>query len=368
MSSQKKIVVVGGGLGGYHVAHALQHLAEVTLVDPKDFFEVPMAAPRLIVAPGSLPAQVHYDEFLPKVTRIKGWLSEVTPTAIRVDQAGASDYIPYDYLVLATGSNYKGDLMKPHGGSLDDRVAHYQALNQSVEGAQNILIIGGGPVGVELAGEITESYPDKKITLVDGGKHILPLAAPRLRAWATEHLTQRGVDIQLSTRITEPAAPPAGDFAATSGQITTQAGGTIAYDIAFWCVGTRHDSAYMAAQMSTVLDEHGQIKVTPTLQVSGHPHIFALGDVSDLAQKGGLWVQFQSKVVIANLKRLLATPHTAKLKKYKLPFAPTTTVITLGKNHGVLELPVGQYRAGWMSRMLKGKHMLVDKYRGKVGV
>ena len=368
MDIKKRVVVVGGGLGGYHVAHALQHLADVILVDPKDYFEVPMAAPRLIVAPGSLDAQVRYHEFLPKATLVNGWLTEVANNSITVDQAGQSIVIHYDYLVLATGSNYKGDLMKPRGGSLEDRIAHYGALNRSVHAAEHIVIVGGGAVGVELAGEITESFPHKKITLLDAGSHILPLAATKLREWATAHLTDKGVNIQLNSRIANPPTPPEGDFASTAGVITTQAGKNIPYDIAFWCVGSRHDTSYMAQHMSACLDERSQIKVGADFLVEGHSKIFALGDVTNLPEKGGLWVQFQSKVLIENLKRILATPHTAKLKSYKPPFGPSTMVVTLGKNHGVMDFPVGKYRAGWISRALKGKYMLVNKYRSKVGV
>lgn len=120
--------------------------------------------------------------------------------------------------------------------------------------------------------------------------------------------------------------------------------------------------------MSACLDERGQIKIGANFMVEGQPKIFALGDVTNLPQKGGLWVQFQSKVLITNLKRVLATPHTAKLKAYKPPFAPSTMVVTLGKHNGVMDLPIGKYRIGCMSRMVKGKYMLVDKYRSKVGV
>ena len=58
MSARQKIVVVGGGAAGHKIAYAMQHAADVTLVDPKDYLEVPMAVPRLMVAPGSLPALI----------------------------------------------------------------------------------------------------------------------------------------------------------------------------------------------------------------------------------------------------------------------------------------------------------------------
>ncbi len=68
MKVKPKIVIVGGGMAGHKIAHALQDLAEITLVDPKDFFEIPMAAPRLLVAPGSLPAIIPYRAFLSRVS------------------------------------------------------------------------------------------------------------------------------------------------------------------------------------------------------------------------------------------------------------------------------------------------------------
>ena len=74
MSAKQRVVVVGGGAAGHKIAYALQHAADVTLVDPKDYLEVPMAVPRLMVDPGSLPALIAYREFLPKAELVQGRL------------------------------------------------------------------------------------------------------------------------------------------------------------------------------------------------------------------------------------------------------------------------------------------------------
>ncbi len=115
----------------------MQHAADVTLVDPKDYLEVPMAVPRLMVAPGSLPALIAYREFLPKAELVQGRLKEVREGSIIVAtsaQPGTRE-VPYDYLVLATGSNYEGDLVKPVSGNVGERLQHFRSVRKHLEGA-----------------------------------------------------------------------------------------------------------------------------------------------------------------------------------------------------------------------------------------
>ena len=190
MSAKQRIVVVGGGAAGHKIAYAMQNAADVILVDPKDYLEVPMAVPRLMVAPGSLPALIPYREFLPKAELVQGWLKEVRASSIVVATSAqpATREIPYDYLVLATGSNYEGDLVKPVSGNIGQRLQHFRSVRKHLEGAGRVLIVGGGAVGIELAGEITETFPGKRVTVVEAGPRILPLTSEKPRRWAAEFL------------------------------------------------------------------------------------------------------------------------------------------------------------------------------------
>jgi len=70
----------------------------------------------------------------------------------------AGDHVPFDFLVLATGSTYSPPLTK------DERVKEYEAEAAKLKAANSVLIVGGGPVGVELAGEIAVDFPEKKVT------------------------------------------------------------------------------------------------------------------------------------------------------------------------------------------------------------
>lgn len=60
----RSLVVIGGGIAGHAIAYRLKSLFTVTLVDPKTYLEVPMAAPRLLVDPDALQARIPYAEFL----------------------------------------------------------------------------------------------------------------------------------------------------------------------------------------------------------------------------------------------------------------------------------------------------------------
>src|SRR5436305_10812667 len=106
---RRGVVMAGGGLAGHRIAFALQHEADVTLIDPKDFFEVPMAVPRMLVEPGrARDAVIPFAEFLPRVRLLHGRYRSFRPGVAMTD-AGE---VPFDYLVIATGAAYSGDLIK----------------------------------------------------------------------------------------------------------------------------------------------------------------------------------------------------------------------------------------------------------------
>ena len=370
MSAKQRVVVVGGGAAGHKIAYAMQHAADVTLVDPKDYMEVPMAVPRLMVAPGSLPALIPYREFLPKADLVQGWLKEVREGSIIVETSArpGTTEVPYDYLVLATGSNYDGDLVKPVSGNVGQRLQHFRSVRKHLEAAGRVLIVGGGAVGIELAGEITETFPGKRVTVVEAGLHILPLTSEKPRRWAAEFLQRRGVEILTGERIVQPVSTPSGNLDARGGQAVTDKGSRIDYDVGLWCVGLKPDASYLKAHFPAALDERGLIKVSTDMRMLGQPRIFAVGDITDLPEKGALWVQYHAKAAIKNLQRLIAAPETAKLAHYKRPMPRTTMLVTLGRRNGVMDLPLGKFRAGWLARKLKADHMLVPGYRKGIGL
>src|SRR5258708_6890810 len=180
------VVVVGGGCGGYAVAKALDETSHVVLVEPKDAFMHNIAALRALVDPSWLPRI-----FLP----YGGLLSNgrvVRDRAVVVDPhrvvTASGEEISADYIVLATGSKYpfpaKTDLVDTHHAQEQVRQAH-RALAQ----AERVLLVGAGPVGIELAGEIRHVWPEKSIVLLDVAAELLrgPYH-PELKADLRPHL------------------------------------------------------------------------------------------------------------------------------------------------------------------------------------
>ena len=363
-----RIVIAGGGVAGHKLAYALQQEAEVTLIDPKPFYEMPLAAPRLFVAPGELPAIMPYAEFLPKVHFIEGALESVASGQVTVRKTnGGIEHVHFDYLALTTGANYRSALVKPLGfTSVADRVAHFERVNALIESAAQILVVGGGPVAVETVGEIVQTFPSKRVTLVEAGQHILPRTTDKARALAMAFLKARNVEVVLGEMV--QGDPPPNDVAAEKGEAVTDKGSRIAYDLALWCLGTKPDAQYLKANHPEALNDRGEIQVEPTLRVRGLANVFALGDVADFKEKGAAWAGFQGNIVAANLRALVKLGPSATLKKYKRPMADTSIVLTLGRYDGVAQLPFVVTTWPWLLRKLKSRTFGVPWARKAVGL
>jgi apoptosis-inducing factor 2 len=363
-----RVVIAGGGVAGHKLAYSLQNGAEVTLIDPKPFFEIPFAVPRLFAAPGELPSIVPYADFLPKTRRIEGVLEAVASGQVTVRKAdGSVEQVSYDYLALTTGANYRSALVKPLGfTSVADRLAHFERVNSLIERAGRVLIVGGGTVAVEIAGEILQTFPEKRVTLVEAGPQILPRTTDKARALAMAFLKKHQVGVILGEMV--QGAPPPNDVAAESGEAVTDKGTRIEYDLALWCLGTKPDAHYMKSHYPAMLNAHGEIQVEPTLLVKGLANVFALGDVADFREKGAGWAAVQSKVLEGNLRALIKNGPGAALKKYKRPMAETSMILTLGRYNGVASMPFGVTAWPWLLQKFKSRTMGVPWYRRAIGL
>src|SRR3984893_11100865 len=164
------VVVVGGGYGGITVAKALDDTTDVVLVEPKDAFMHNIAALRALVDPSWLPRIfLPYAGLLTNGRVVRDRAVVVDPHRVLTASGGE---ISADYVVLATGSRYpfpaKTDLVDTHHAQQQVRQAH-RALAQ----ADRVLLVGAGPVGIELAGEIRHVWPEKSIVLLDVADEIL---------------------------------------------------------------------------------------------------------------------------------------------------------------------------------------------------
>lgn len=365
--SNKQVVIFGGGIAGAQLAEALATNARVTLVDPNDYFEVPMAAPRGLVRPEFAEQSViPFTVALPDVELVQGRLIEMSVNGGEVQlRDGKRITVRGDIHVLCTGNLYTNDLMRSVGITAQDRKRLYSQYRTVIDAAHRVLIVGGGPIGVEVAGEISEFYPTKSLTLLEASPRILAGTSELAARHAAFVLKSRGVTIMVGEGL-RSATTKGEDIFAGKGEATTARGRKLDYDLMIWCTGGRPNTAYMQAQLGGVLDQRGRIRVQADLRVTGQETLFALGDITDLNENKMAWhITEQVRVAAVNIRRLLqGQRQSSGLARYKPQTDNPKMAVSLGSRQGVVHLPLfGVIRSPFLTRKAKAEHMLVPKYR-----
>jgi NADH dehydrogenase len=307
-SSRPRVVIVGGGFGGLYAARGLARApVNVTVVDQHNYH---LFRPMLYqVATGLLSADeiaAPIRSILRKQENTEVLMAEVIglDTQHQLVQTQESD-LPYDYLILATGShyNYFGHdewmTFAPSLHSADDadlirgkilrafedaeRLAtNGQADPETLQALLTFILVGGGTAGVEMAGTIAEMARlalahdfrhidprSARIVLFEAAPRILPSYPEQLSARAHHHLEQLGVQVRTNTKVEDVSA---------SGVVV--AGQRIGSRTVLWTVGVVASPAGQWLGVET--DRAGRVKVQPDLAVPGHPNIFAIGDTASV--------------------------------------------------------------------------------------
>jgi apoptosis-inducing factor 2 len=355
------VVVVGGGYGGVNVAKSLDDVADVVLVEPKDAFMHNVASLRALADPSWLPRIfLPYDGLLAhgRVVRDRAAKAE----AGRVTLASGGE-IEADYVVLATGSDYPF----PAKSDLDvtaEAHAKFRAAHAALDAASRVLLVGAGPVGIELAGEITAVWPDKHVTLLDAADEILGARfRADLKAELRRQLTDVGVELLLSSPLA--AGPPTAPGELGEFTVVTQSGTEVTADIWFRCYGVSPVSDYLAGELAAARRPDGFVEVTPQLQVAGQDRVFAVGDVADADHKHAGSAGRQAQVVAGNIRALIA--GETELASYER--AAPTIIVPIGPEGGsgqradAAELVPAEFVA-----QVKGRDMMVDRFAELLGV
>ncbi len=354
------VVVVGGGYGGVNVAKALDEVADVVLVEPKDAFFHNVAALRGLVDPTWLPRIfIPYDGLLTNGRVVRGRAASVDGSMVVVD---TGEEIRADYVVLATGSRYPFPA-KADADLARDSESRIRRTHEALAQATSVLLLGGGPVGIELAGEIRVRWPDKAVTIVELATDVLSdRFMPELRAELRRQLSDLGVELLLGSPLREKPPTGPGDFGAFD--VITEAGHEITADIWFQCFGVSPVSDYLTGTLSKARAPDGFVRVNEFLQLEGQESVFALGDVSSADAKMAGFAGLQAGVVAGNIKALIA--RGSELTPYVSMGA--AIAVTIGPEGGAGQFP-GQ--DGVVGREViaeaKGRSMMVDRYAEILG-
>jgi NADH dehydrogenase FAD-containing subunit len=328
----RTVVVIGGGYGGSAVAKALDAEADVVLVDPRDAFVHSAGSLRALARPDWADNIFFpYDTLLARGTVIRDRAVSVDPRGVLL---ASGRRVEADYLVLATGSSYAYP-GKPGAESVSEALDDLRRTHKELAGAQRVLIAGAGPVGLELAGEITAEWPHKHVTVVDPGEELLAGFLPEVRDDLRRQLDELGIRLRLGTRLAAPPATEPGR--AETFTVATTDGDELTADIWFRAHGVEINSDYLADGRLTTRTPRGQVRVDERLAVHGHGHVYAIGDITDVAEaKMALHAMQHAEVVAQNIAaQLRGEPPTATY----LPAPDPVILLPLGPRRGVGQLP-----------------------------
>ena len=272
---EQHVVIVGASFGGLTAQRELsgRRDVKVTLIDFKDYFEYTPGILRCFVQPSYLkeltcPLPASRNKLL------RGAVCAASEEAVTLrDVRGEEQKVSFDYLVLAVGSTY-AEPIKPLESepTLAERASAWDDAAAKLAGASTVIIVGAGPVGVELAGEILTVYPDKAVTFVDMAPTILPgfdeAAAAYTKAW----FRARGAQMRLGEGIAE----------IRSSSLTLRSGEVLEADVVYKCVGVMPNTAMLKASpiFNGSFGFRDSIEVNDHLQVAGNSHVYCVGDMS----------------------------------------------------------------------------------------
>ena len=304
-----RVLVLGAGFGGLTFCKRFHHpKATVTLIDRTNhhlfqplLYQVATAglsAPDIAQPVRSILAGV------PSVTVLMDEALDFDLTGRRVVLRAGT--LSYDYLVVALGgvTSYFGhpewEEFAPGLKSLEDALRIRRNLLLAFERAENeanakardalmtIVVVGGGPTGVELAGACAEltrvvlkrdfdhiDPGQARVILIEGSPVILSHMPPDLAQSAQEQLQRLGVQVRTSSRVKS----------ITDGRVDLEGGETIYAENILWAAGVSANP--LTRKLGVELDRAGRVKVLPDLSLPGHPNVFAIGDMALVLEPNG---------------------------------------------------------------------------------
>jgi len=314
--STKSILIVGAGFAGINAAKKLARYSELklTIVDRRNHH---LFQPLLyqVATAGLSPADI--------AMPVRKLFSPYQNVEVLLDEAVSfhpqqnevefrSQTLKYDYLILACGANHsyfgknEWEEFAPGLKTIEQATEIRRRILTAFEEAEKeedpekreawmtFVIVGGGPTGVELAGAIAELGrntiradfrridPRKsKIILIEADSKVLSKFGSKLADHAKTDLNRLGVDLKLSTRVTDVTG---------EGVRTDQA--WIASKTVIWAAGvapsiTGRSLQQQAGENSVELDRSGRVQVEPDLSIRAFPNIFVLGDQARVIGEDG---------------------------------------------------------------------------------
>jgi NADH dehydrogenase len=359
------VVIVGGGFGGLWAARALRgEPVRITLIDRTNhhlfqplLYQVALAG----LAPSDIAIPIRWA--LRQDPHVKVMLAEVT--AIEADAkhvvVDGHERNRYDYLILSAGSRHayfghgEWEAIAPGLKTMEDALEMRRRFLMAFERAERsdneserealstIVIVGGGPTGVELAGTASEivrkalprdfrrvDTTKSRIVLLEGGPHLLPAMPHHLGERARRDLTSLGVEVRTGSIVTQVDADG-----------VTIGAERLRSKSVFWAAGNA--ASPLSRDLGAPVDRSGRVLVNPDLSVPGRPEVFVVGDLAVSLREDG--TQLPGVAQVAMQGGTWAAKNIARLVKFgpTIPFRYRNLgdMATIGRNRAVGVFPWG---------------------------
>lgn len=368
--ARPRVVVVGAGFAGVAALEALSEVpVEVTLVDRNVFHTFQpllyqVATAGLNAGDVAYPARASVRRY-PRAHFQMGELTSVEWEGRRVELADGQR-LDYDYLVLAIGASTNYFAIRGAqryslaiytiAQALEVRDRIFTRLEQRAAGGSSggplrIVVVGGGPTGVEMAGTLAElrqdvvsfAYPelrpsDVEVVLIEQQPRALGAFVEPLSAYAESELERRGVRLLLGESVAEVRPD---EVVLASGSVLTDA-------LTIWAAGVR--APPVVGELGLPQRAGGRIGVGGDLRPAGFPRVFVVGDLAATPLGGGLAPQLAQPAIqegrhaARQIARLLRGEGTEAFV-----YHDKGTMATIGRRAAVVQFPAGRALTGTLA-------------------
>lgn len=399
---QTQIVVLGAGFGGLTFCQTFQDpKARVTLVDRQNHHLFQPLLYQVATAGLSAPEIAQpIRSILSRQQNVTVLLNEAVDIRLAEKQVVLNDTtLAYDYLVLAMGgaTSYFGhpewEQFAPGLKSLEDAMNIREKILLAFEHAENIsdpaeqarlmtiVVVGGGPTGVELAGAFAElarhvlkadfrriNTAQARVILIEGSPRVLSHLPPEMSESAVKQLASLGVEVRANSRVQS--------LSQGCVELTPQTPGAapeiIRAENIIWAAGV--SASPLTAKLGVELDRAGRVKVNPDLSLPGHPEVFAIGDLALVLDKDGKPVPGVSPAAMQMgryIARLIQEEIATGKNKAREPFKyfDKGTMATIGRSAAVAKIGKLEFSGflAWVAWLLIHLLFLIG-FRNKVAV
>lgn len=379
------LVILGGGLAGLSALTTLaRHRSKnydlkITLVEPKTYLEVRWASIRAmfdkeVCKSATIPLSQILSPYRHSVRHECAKATSVQPNLVQLNNGNE---IEYDVCLVTTGAAASEAILNPHLStvssddtklaSIEERRAELAAYGSSLTAAHSVLVVGGGPIGAELAADVAaytrRAGRQPQVTLVHAGATLVPAFTGRCGITLRQRLRNLTVNVATSQRARRNVDKNTWHLEDSDIPLPS--------DATFLATGVSPAAPMLFPEDAQSVRD-GWVRPDGFARVPGYSgRVFAYGDCCDMEPKSGVAVLANRKIVANNIRVTLDLLHTTgkgaitdtKLKRM-LPIKQLA-IVTTGPDSGVASTPLGTTTL--FLPWLKNKTMFLFKARGEIG-